>query len=72
MNLQPGKYRHFKGNYYEVICVAKHSETEEPLVVYRSDKDSSLWVRPLAMFTEQVEVEGQLVKRFTYIGQTGQ
>ncbi|AQS58644.1 DUF1653 domain-containing protein [Desulforamulus ferrireducens] len=69
MHLPPGRYKHFKGNYYQVIGVAKHSETEEPLVVYRSEKDNSLWVRPLAMFTEQVEVNNQLISRFTYLGQ---
>lgn len=69
MHLQPGRYQHFKGNYYEVIGVAKHSETEEPLVVYRSERDNSLWVRPLAMFTEQVEVKGRIISRFTYLGQ---
>lgn len=69
MHLQPGRYQHFKGNYYEVIGVAKHSETEEPLVVYRSERNNSLWVRPLAMFTEQVEVKGQIISRFTYLGQ---
>lgn len=66
--IQPGKYKHFKGNTYEVICVAKHSETEQPMVVYRCQKDGSLWVRPLEMFTEQVEVNGQIKGRFEFIG----
>ncbi|MGA1835968.1 DUF1653 domain-containing protein [Herbiconiux sp. 11R-BC] len=61
----PGRYRHYKGNDYEVIGVARHSETEEPLVVYRPlYGDGGLWVRPLAMFTETVEVSGAVVPRF--------
>lgn len=66
--LKPGKYQHFKGNFYEVICVARHSETEEPMVVYKSEKNGSLWVRPLTMFTEKVEFNGQIIDRFSYIG----
>ena len=55
MELKPGKYRHFKGNGYEVIGVATHSETGEKLVVYRDLwKNHELWVRPLKMFTEKV------------------
>ena len=55
----PGKYRHYKGNDYEVLHVARHSETEELLVVYRPlYGDSGVWVRPLNMFTEHVQVEG--------------
>ena len=65
--LKIGKYKHFKGNLYEVICVAKHSETEEPLVVYKCEKDGSIWVRPLAMFVEKVEHNGQRVDRFSYL-----
>ena len=67
--LQPGKYRHYKGGEYEVLFVARHSETEEQLVVYRTlygDRDH--WVRPLAMFTETVEVEGREVPRFEFVG----
>jgi len=61
----PGRYRHYKGKDYEVIGVARHSETEEPLVVYRClYGDYSLWVRPLAMFRETVEVAGEQVPRF--------
>lgn len=67
--LKPGKYRHFKGNMYEVILVARHSETEEPMVVYRCEKDGSYWVRPLTMFTEQVEVAGGFKDRFEFIGE---
>ena len=64
----PGKYRHYKGNYYQVLHVARHSETEELLVVYRSlYGDSGIWVRPLKMFTELVQVEGTSVPRFRRI-----
>lgn len=60
-----GRYRHYKGGEYEVLGVARHSETLEPLVVYRPlYNDSGLWVRPYAMFVEQVEVKGQLRPRF--------
>jgi len=64
-----GKYRHYKGNEYEVIGVAKHSETLEDLVVYRKlYDDRGLWVRPLAMFLENVNVEAQDIPRFKFIG----
>ncbi|MDH3454377.1 MAG: DUF1653 domain-containing protein [Desulfuromonadales bacterium] len=64
-SLQPGRYRHYKGQFYEVIDVARHSETEELLVVYRClYGDHSLWVRPLEMFVEMVEVDGENVARF--------
>jgi hypothetical protein len=63
-----GKYQHYKGNYYEVIGVAKHSETLEELVVYRAlYGEGGLWVRPLVMFIEQVEVDGKTVPRFEYL-----
>jgi hypothetical protein len=63
--LPPGRYRHYKGRDYIVLGVAKHSETEELLVVYRTDYgDHSLWVRPLQMFTEQVFAEGRWQPRF--------
>ena len=69
MALQPGIYRHFKGNKYEVIGVARHSETEEELVVYRPlYGDGGLWVRPLAMFTETVERDGESLRRFEWQG----
>jgi hypothetical protein len=65
----PGKYRHFKGGEYEVVGVARHSETNEQLVVYRPlYNDSGLWVRPVAMFLETVEHDGQTVPRFTHLG----
>lgn len=64
--VRPGRYRHFKGNEYEVVGVARHSETHEPLVVYRPlYGDGGLWVRPLGMFTETVTHEGREVPRFT-------
>lgn len=60
-----GKYRHYKGNDYEVIGVALHSETEEQLVVYRPlYGKGKLWVRPLAMFAERINVDGKQVLRF--------
>lgn len=67
--VSPGIYRHYKGNEYEVIGCARHSETEEWMVVYRTlYGDFSLWVRPLSMFTEEVLLEtGQRVPRFSLI-----
>jgi hypothetical protein len=65
VNVLPGRYRHYKGREYTVLGVARHSETEEEFVVYRPEYgDRALWVRPLAMFTEPVEVAGQPVPRF--------
>jgi hypothetical protein len=65
----PGRYRHYKGNEYEVIGVARHSETDERVVVYRPlYNDSGLWVRPLAMFVEEVTVNGERVPRFARVG----
>lgn len=67
----PGRYRHYKGNEYEVIGVATHSETAQALVVYRPlYGERALWVRPLEMFAESVEVDGKLIPRFEYIGST--
>ena len=67
--VKPGRYRHYKGNDYTVIGIARHSETEEELVVYRKEYgDHGLWVRPLAMFTEIVEVGGRTVPRFQFLG----
>lgn len=63
-----GKYKHFKGPEYEVIGLAKHSETLEDLVVYK-DSSGELWVRPVKMFLEEVEVNGKKVPRFKYIGE---
>ena len=69
MEIKPGKYRHFKGNEYEVIGIAKHSETLEEMVVYRAlYGEGGIWVRPANMWDETVEREGKSFKRFTYIG----
>lgn len=63
--IHPGYYRHYKGHLYDVVGVARHSETEEPMVVYKCLRDNnSLWVRPLAMFLETVNVGGEEVPRF--------
>lgn len=68
--LKLGKYRHYKGNEYEVIGIAKHTETLEDLVVYRAlYGEGGLWVRPLGMFLEDVSVEGEKMPRFLYIGE---
>jgi hypothetical protein len=65
MNIEPGRYRHYKGNFYQVLGVARHSETDELLVVYRPLYGAGdLWVRPLAMFLESVQFEGRPVPRF--------
>ncbi len=64
--VMPGRYRHYKGNFYEVIGVARHSESEEKMVVYRClYGDRSLWVRPLEMFIGNVIVDGRKVPRFS-------
>ncbi len=68
MDIKPGKYRHFKGNPYEVIGTARHSETLEPMVVYRSlYGEHGLWVRPAAMWNETVTKDGYHGPRFQYI-----
>ena len=64
-----GRYRHFKGNEYEVLYLAKHSETLEPMVVYRAlYGEYGVWVRPASMWNETVERNGKACRRFTYIG----
>lgn len=69
---RPGRYRHYKGQPYEVLGVARHSETLEPLVVYRAlYGEHGLWVRPAAMFTEMVVVGGVQVSRFARVEDTG-
>ena len=69
MEIRPGRYRHFKGKEYQVIGVARHSETMEELVVYRAlYGEGGLWVRPAAMWEETVERDGKQFQRFTYIG----
>ena len=68
MELKPGKYRHFKGGEYELIGIASHSETLEPMVVYRAlYGERGLWVRPVAMWTEQVNREDYHGPRFVRI-----
>lgn len=68
MNLQSGLYRHYKGNNYFVLDVARHSETREPLVVYQClYGDYSWWVRPLSMFVEAVDVAGEKIPRFAFV-----
>lgn len=66
--IKSGKYKHFKGNEYEVLGVAKHSETLEEMVVYRAlYGDGGIWVRPAKMWNEEVTYNGKKVKRFTKI-----
>ena len=63
--IKPGRYRHFKGNEYEVLFIAQHSETLEPMVVYRQlYGDGSVWVRPASMWNETVERDGKVFVRF--------
>ncbi len=69
MQIRLGKYRHFKGKEYEVIGLAKHSETLEEMVVYRAlYGEGGIWVRPASMWEEEVEKDGKKYKRFTFIG----
>lgn len=63
--IQPGRYRHYKGQDYEVLGLAKHSETEEEFVVYRAlYGERGLWIRPVAVFSEMIQVDGKQVPRF--------
>lgn len=67
--IKVGKYKHYKGHEYEVIGVARHSETLEDMVVYRAlYGEQGLWVRPAKMFTEEIEIDGKKTKRFEYVG----
>lgn len=71
MTLKLGKYKHYKGKPYEVIGIARHSETLEELVVYRAlyqVDGENLWVRPMKMFLEEVEIEGKKMPRFEFLG----
>lgn len=71
--IRPGVYRHYKGNEYRVIAIARHSETEEEMVVYRClYGDHSLWVRPLALFRDTVFVDGREQLRFTPVTETAE
>ncbi len=68
-SIPTGHYRHYKGKNYTVLGVARHSETQEELVVYRQEYgDRSLWVRPKQMFLGTVEMDGQATPRFQYVG----
>ena len=68
-DIKPGRYRHFKGNEYRVLYLARHSETLEPLVVYQAlYGERGIWVRPAGMWNETVERDGQRYRRFTYLG----
>jgi len=69
MELQKGTYQHYKGNLYEVLMTARHSETEEWMVVYKAlYGEEGNWVRPYEMFMETVKVQGKLISRFEFIG----
>ena len=73
MSIETGIYRHFKGNNYQVLGIVRHSETDERLVLYRplyGEATDELWVRPLQMFLESVQVEGREIPRFTLIRST--
>ncbi|KKW48003.1 MAG: hypothetical protein UY99_C0018G0019 [Parcubacteria group bacterium GW2011_GWA1_59_11] len=66
--IKPGRYRHYKGQEYEVIGIARHSETLEDLVVYRAlYGEGEIWVRPKEMFLDTVEVDGKKVRRFEFL-----
>ena len=68
--IKPGIYRHFKGNRYQVLGIARHSETMEEMVVYRAlYGEGGLWVRPASMWNELVERDGQIFRRFTWEGE---
>ena len=69
--LKPGIYQHFKGNRYELLYVAKHSETLEPMVVYRAlYGEGGIWVRPSSMWDEHVDKDGYSGPRFAWVGET--
>ena len=66
----PGRYRHFKGGEYRVLFLARHSETEEEMVVYQAlYGEQGIWVRPASMWSEAVERDGRTIPRFQYIGE---
>lgn len=69
IEIKSGRWRHFKGNEYEVLYMARHSETTEPMVVYRAlYGEGGVWVRPASMWNETVERDGKSFPRFTYLG----
>tara|TARA_Y100000310_G_scaffold171085_1_gene171274 strand:+ start:40510 stop:40728 length:219 start_codon:yes stop_codon:yes gene_type:complete len=70
--IKPGKYQHYKGNFYRVLGIARHSETTEEMVMYQALYESEfgkgvVWVRPMEMFLEKVEFEGKEVPRFRFV-----
>lgn len=68
MKIQPGKYQHFKGQYYQVFDTVTHSETQETLVLYKPlYGEQALWVRPIKMFLEEVDHEGKVQPRFAFV-----
>ena len=68
--IQPGRWRHFKGKEYQVLGLARHSETLEDMVVYRAlYGEGGLWVRPASMWNEMVTRDGKTQRRFTYVGE---
>ena len=73
MNVKPGKYRHFKGNEYQVLAVGRHSETLEKLIIYKALYESEefgkdvIWIRPIEMFEDKKIVDGKVVNRFERI-----
>ena len=70
-DIRPGRYRHFKGNEYMVLHIARHSETTEPMVVYQAlYGDHGIWVRPASMWNETVEHDGKTVRRFEFCGES--
>lgn len=64
-----GRYRHFKGGYYQVLTLALHTETGELLVVYQSEQDGAVYARPVVMFMEWIEHQGQVVSRFSPVAE---
>ncbi len=68
--IRPGRYRHFKGGEYRVLCTARHSETQAPMVVYQAlYGERGIWVRPAEMWGEQVSRDGYSGPRFQYLGE---
>lgn len=71
LHFRPGIYRHFKGNEYEALFLARHSETDEPMVVYRAlYGEGEIWTRPLSMWNETVERDGKRFPRFAFVRET--
>lgn len=69
VTVKPGRYRHYKGRSYEFICLAYHTETEEPMVIYQALYGTrKVWARPYSLWIEEVEVNGTMVPRFRWIG----